>query len=181
MAENDEASGRAWLRARVENDVWRYFDEGEIPIEFAFADFHAPGIIAVTNKRVLFAGKALILRQRVCVSIPLTMIERCSTELDGGGVRLGIETRERHFSFAEIEPALVERLRDAVSNAALSKPMGSEVVISADGVPRALLVAIVLAGVGVLWWSRLIGAAIVFVAAVIYFADAARIDRIRGH
>ena len=97
----EEYSAAIWRELRVLPDL---LAEGEYVVEMDMAWNRLPGLLAVTNKRIIFLRKGLLLRSRMRVlSISLSDVFRVGLYPEKFGTsQIVVELAKRRYAFSQL-------------------------------------------------------------------------------
>ena len=178
-----ERPGRAFLMRRVGNEVWSRLSPGEVLLEVGYGHMGMPGMVAVTNWRLLFIGKGIFTSARAWCSVPRAMIVKAEVRHGLGGIELHVTTNDKRlFEFLNLEQASATRIGEALADRPGSDAPNQEITVeirSRRFVPVWLLVLVVLAGAALLFVKTWLGIIVLGLSLVTFHADGERLRQAR--
>ena len=168
---------------RVGGEVWSRLSPGEVLLEVGYGHMGMPGMVAVTNWRLLFVGKGIFTRARAWCSVPRATIVKAEVRHGLGGTELHVTTIDKRvFEFLNLEQASAATIAKALADVPDTDAPYEEITVeirSRRFVPVWLLVLVVLAGAPLLFVKTWLGMIVLGLSLVIFYADGERLRQAR--
>jgi hypothetical protein len=111
MTQDKDAPSRQLYQSRVEPLLRSRLEAGEVMLESCFAQLTAPGMLLLTDRRLMFAGQGVVLRRRPSiVLVPRSMIKAVTLQQSRFDAELHVATDHGTFKFFSVDVEAARRL-----------------------------------------------------------------------
>ena len=179
MTRAEDTLSRQLYQRRVEPLLMARLEAGEVMLESCFAQLTAPGLLLLTDRRVVFAGRGVLLRRRPSiVLVPRSMVNAITVQEGRFDTELHVATDHGTFKFFSVDADSARRLIDAHENHPVTTAR-TPVLVQVPGPHMKLApVALIIAGAALAFRWPIAGLAVVLFGVLYHLVRRTRQNRV---